>query len=187
MYKKPYILIIIIFIVVLVIPNKQVTIPKNNIQKVIEEKEIITEKTNTEKEKEEIKEIQRQIGILEIPKINLKKELYDINSPLNNIEKNVTILKETISQDPTNNGLIVLAAHSGNSYKSFFDDLDKLIINDTIKLTYKNNIYEYKVIKIYEQEKNGYINITTSIEPKLFLTTCSKNYNKQLIIECKLK
>ena len=39
------------------------------------------------------------IGKLEIPKINLTKYLYDQNSSLNNIEENVTILKETISKN----------------------------------------------------------------------------------------
>lgn len=123
------------------------------------------------------------IGKLEIQKINLKKYLYAQNSPLNNIEKNVTIIKETISK--SENGLIILAAHSGDSDKSYFNDLDKLTIGDYINLTYKGKEYLYIVTNIFEQEKKGYINLNIKDANQLFLTTCSKTPNKQLIIETK--
>ena len=81
------------------------------------------------------------IGKLEIPKINLTKYLYDQNNSLNNIEENVTILKETISKNE--NGLIILAAHSGDSNKAFFNNLDKLTIGDYINLIDKGKEYLY--------------------------------------------
>ena len=123
------------------------------------------------------------IGKLEIPKINLTKYLYDQNSSLNNIEENVTILKETISKNE--NGLIILAAHSGDSDKAFFNDLDKLTIGDYINLKYKEKEYFYIVTNIFEQEKKGYINLDIKDESQLFLTTCSKAPHNQLIIETK--
>ena len=123
------------------------------------------------------------IGKLEIPKINLTKYLYDQNSSLNNIEENVTILKETISKNE--NGLMILAAHSGDSDKAFFNDLDKLTIGDHINLKYKGKEYPYIVTNIFEQEKKGYINIDIKDESQLFLTTCSKAPHKQLIKETK--
>ena len=81
--------------------------------------------------------------------------------------------------------IIVLAAHSGTGRNAFFKDLNKLNINDTINLTYTNNHYTYKVINIFEQDKSGYITINEKEYDQLFLTTCSYNKNKQLIIECK--
>lgn len=123
------------------------------------------------------------IGKLEIPKINLTKYLYDQNNSLNNIEENVTILKETISKNE--NGLIILAAHSGDSNKAFFNNLDKLTIGDYINLIYKGKEYLYIVTNIFEQEKKGYINLDIKDESQLFLTTCSKVPHKQLIIETK--
>ena len=70
------------------------------------------------------------IATLEIPKINLKRDIYSLANPHNNVEENVTILTDT-------ENLIVLAAHSGPGDIAYFNDLDKLILNDTINLTYK--------------------------------------------------
>ena len=123
--------------------------------------------------KEENDEI---IGTLTINKLNLSKNIYNINSSHNNVEENVTILNDDIN-------LIVLAAHSGPGYIAFFDDLDKLELNDTINLTYKGKDFIYKVTNIEEQAKNGTIEINKTNKQRLILTTCSKkDKGKQLVV-----
>ena len=123
--------------------------------------------------KEENDEI---IGTLTIDKLNLSKNIYNINSSHNNVEENVTILNDDIN-------LIVLAAHSGPGYIAFFDDLDKLELNDTINLTYNNKNLVYKVTNIEEQAKDGTIEINKTNKQRLILTTCSKkDKGKQLVV-----
>ncbi len=173
MYKK-IIIILILVIILSLTTTKTVNTTNNNIIKEIIPKIIL----NTKEENKEESNKESPIGKIHISKINVDKPLYKVESNLNNVEKNVTILKDSSS-------LFVLAAHSGTGYNAYFKDLNKLNINDTINLTYKNNNYTYQVINIFEQEKTGYININEQEYDQLFLTTCSYNENKQLIIECK--
>lgn len=122
------------------------------------------------------------IGNLIIDKINLDMPLYNIESKNNNIEENITILKESILP-PKEESIIFLAAHSGTSKISYFDNLDKLEINDTILLTINNTENIYQIKNIYKQKKNGYIHINKENKDQLILTTCDPNNNKyQLII-----
>jgi LPXTG-site transpeptidase (sortase) family protein len=121
------------------------------------------------------------IGKLTITKIGLDNNLYNIKSSHNNIEENVTILK-------VDSNIIILAAHSGIGRIAYFNNLNKLTINDEIKLLYQNHNYLYKVISIWEEDKNGYIHINKENNKQLVLTTCSPNHsNKQLIINSILK
>lgn len=127
------------------------------------------------------------IGYIKIPKINLNNEIYNINSKHNNIEENVTILKSSKSIK-TKDSLIILAAHSGSGKIAYFNNLNKLNINDTIELKYYDENYIFTVTNIYEQDKVGYIKISKKDESQLILTTCSTTTNnKQLIIESTLK
>lgn len=127
------------------------------------------------------------IGKIKINKLKIDSNLYDIDSPNNNVDKNITILKES-SYPNTENGTLIIAAHSGNGSKAYFKDLDKLTYNDEINITYKNKSYTYTVKNIWEQNKNGYINLYKEKTNQLILTTCSPNKeNKQLIINCILK
>ena len=89
----------------------------------------------TNEDEEEIvieqKETVNYMAILEIPKINLKRGLFDKNSSNNNVDKNIYILNETTLPDEQINSHIILAAHSGTANISYFRNLDKLDINDT--------------------------------------------------------
>ena len=121
------------------------------------------------------------IATLEIPKINLKRDIYSLTNPHNNVEENVTILTDT-------ENLIVLAAHSGPGDIAYFNDLDELTLNDTINLTYKNTNLLYKITSIEEQPKDGNIEIKKREQKRLILTTCSKKSNdKQLVIISEIK
>ena len=118
-------------------------------------------------------------GLLIINKINLKEELFPINSNENNIERHVSILKESTDD------LMIIAAHSGIGPIAYFQKLDKLETNDEIILIIENNKTTYKVKDIWEEKKNGYININIEKEKQLILTTCSPNKEGyQLVINC---
>lgn len=165
-------LIILIAIGLLWTKNTIITIPKKQIKKYIPHF-LIVEKDNSQK-----------IGTLIIKKINLKEDLYPINSTENTIEKHITILKETIF--PTQeNSIVFLAAHSGTGKIAYFEKLDELQEQDEIILIYKQKKYHYQVKDIWEEKKNGYINVNKDNQDQLILTTChpTKN-NYQLIINC---
>lgn len=127
---------------------------------------------------------QNQIGNLIINKIKINEPLFKITSKDNTIEKHVTILKESVF--PTSkNSIIFLAAHSGTGKIAYFEKLDKLKINDEIILNINNETYTYLVKDIYEEKKNGYINVTKEPINQLILTTCSpKKKDYQLIVNC---
>jgi sortase A len=140
------------------------------------EKIINTNKTNN-----------KEIGTIIIPKINLEKPLYSINSKENTIEKNVTILKESIMPNQSNS-ILFIAAHSGTGKIAYFEELDQLTINDQIIIIYNKKKYLYIVKEIWEEKKNGYINVNKELQKQLVLTTCSPTKkNTQLIINCTLK
>ena len=123
--------------------------------------------------------IEKNIGILKIPKIGLNQKLYPISSSKNNIEENVTILKDYYPN------LLVLAAHSGTGDIAFFNELNQLETNDLINLSYYNDNSIYEVQEIKKVPKNGSIRIPKSNENTLVLTTCDPdNSNLQIIISC---
>ena len=86
-------------------------------------------------------ETDNYIGVLEIPKINLKKGIVDKTSASNNVNKNIYTLKETTLPDEQINNHIILAGHSGNSYVSFFRNLKKLDMKDKVYFYYKGVKY----------------------------------------------
>ena len=122
-----------------------------------------------------------------IPKIGLDNPLYDIDSDENTVEKNIMFLNNPIFPN-NDSSIIFLAAHSGSGGIAYFNDLDRLSIEDTLILQYKNYNYYYIIDKIYEVEKDGDIEVNKSSDKQLVLTTCSKtNQKKQLIINSNLE
>lgn len=162
----------------------------------IEEKSIekffeIEEETSiVEESKEEHPIIKKDdeiyIGVLEIPKINLKKGLVDKTSPKNNVNKNIYLLKETILPDEQAISHILLAAHSGNSYVSFFKNLRKLEITDKVYFYYKGMKYIYEIFDKYEIEKTGVAKLNQTNMSDIALITCISGTNKQIIYIAKL-
>lgn len=122
------------------------------------------------------------IVVLEIPSINLKKGLYAIDSKNNNVNKNIEIIDSSDMPDKTK-GNFILAGHSGTGRIAFFDDLDKLIVDDTIIVYYKNIKYIYQINNIESIVKDGTIEIKREFESMITLTTCNQaNKNEQLVI-----
>ena len=113
------------------------------------------------------------IGYLEIDKISLKNGLVSKNSRYNNVNYNIQILNDSDYPDDVN-GNVILAAHSGTSYISFFKNLYKLTIGDAAKIYYKDIVYTYKITSIYNVPKVGYAAIRRNTEKScLTLITCT--------------
>ena len=122
------------------------------------------------------------IAVLEIPSINLKRGLVDYHSKYNNIKYNIQIInkKGIPIEDNTN---LVLAAHNGTSNVSFFNNLYKMKIGDTIILYYNGIRYIYAFDNYYEVEKDGTVEIYKDIgKTTITLITCDHNsVDKQLV------
>ena len=143
-------------------------------------------------DEEEIKEQPKQeekktsnynyIGVLEIPKINIKRGFLNIKDKGNNVNKNLQVIKGS-DMPNVKNGNLIIAAHSGNSYISYFKNLHKLS-NDDVAYVYFNNIkYTYKVAGKYDAEKNGKVTIHRDNKKNtLTLITCSQTDKTKQIV-----
>lgn len=146
--------------------------------------EIVEIEESNQDEKEKI--IINYIAILEIPKINFRKGIVDKDDSNNNVNRNIYTLKETTLPDEQSNSHIILAAHSGNSYISYFKNLNKLDLNDEVYFYYKNIKYIYKINDRYEIEKNGTMELKITNESDITLVTCISGTKKQVIYVAKL-
>lgn len=156
----------------------------------IEDYEDKEEENNDIKEEDKInnKVDLNYIGILEIPKINLKRGFLPLESKYNSIKYNVQVIEGSTFPDQENNNL-VLAAHSGNCHICYFDDLYKLELKDTANIYYKNIKYTYEIVNIYEVEKTGTVEVYIKEKGNyLTLITCTKNSStKQTVYILELK
>lgn len=112
--------------------------------------------------------------ILDIPKIGLKKHIFSLSDSRNNIEENVTLLKESLMPDE---GTVILASHSGNSSVSFFNNLNKLEIGDEVRIFYDSKEYKYIVDSFKIYSKSDLIFHTKIDERKLIMVTCLDDLN----------
>ncbi len=127
------------------------------------------------------------IGIISIPKINLKKGLVDINSKNNNVKYNIEILNNSTMPDKDISNLF-LASHSGNGKNAYFNKLYELDINDYIYFYYNDIKYTYIVSDIYKVDKIGKINIGRNNNNKMItLITCDQvDKTKQIVLIAKI-
>ena len=124
----------------------------------------------------------KYLGVLEIPKIGLKRGFYGTDSRYNSIQYNVTMVNGSTLPDEVN-GNLILTAHSGDAYISYFAYLWRLGVGDDIYVTYNGTQYHYQLVNIYDVEKNGFVVIHRNTErTTLTLITCTKdNDNSQTI------
>ena len=74
------------------------------------------------------------------------------------------------------NGNVIIAGHSGNYFNSYFGNLWKLSIGDVAYINYKNIKYEYKIVNIYTEAKDGDVLIKRNPNKSvLTLITCTKD------------
>lgn len=153
-----------------------------------EEIEEIKVDIDEEKIKEQPKQEEKKtsnynyIGVLEIPKINIKRGLLNIKDKGNNVNKNLQVIKGS-DMPNVKNGNLIIAAHSGNSYISYFKNLYKLS-NEDVAYVYFNNIkYTYKVVGKYDAEKSGKVTIHRDNKKNtLTLITCSQTDKTKQIV-----
>ena len=134
-------------------------------------------KEETPKEENTTKQIDysKYTGIIEIPKITLKRGFYNFGHRYNDIEHNVTVIGGSTMPDVVN-GNLILAAHSGDAYISYFAYLYKLVIGDYVYITYNGITYKYQIVNIYNVLKTGSVTINRNeARTTLTLITCTKN------------
>ena len=117
----------------------------------------------------------KYLGVLEIPKVSLKRGFYNTDSKYNSIEYNVTLVRGSTMPN-VSNGNLILMAHSGDAYISYFAYLYRLKIGDFAYITYQGNKYKYRIVNIYDVPKNGKAIIYRNYDQTtLTLITCTKN------------
>ena len=126
------------------------------------------------------------VFILEIPKINLKKGIYDLNDKNNNVDKNIEYLSSDLPS--VDKGTTILASHNGNTRVSYFKRLEELSNNDKAYIYYNGIKYIYEV---YDQEvvdKIGTIKVNKNKQvSNLILISCKNGTNdKQIVYKLKL-
>lgn len=125
----------------------------------------------TESVRDKIKK--EYIGYLEIKKVNLKQGLVSKNSYYNNVNYNIQMLSTSDYPDKEL-GNVILAGHSGSGYLAFFKNLYKLSRGDEASIYYKDNVYKYKIVNIYNVPKNGKVAVLRDINKTcLTLITCT--------------
>lgn len=152
------------------------------VQEFIDKNDDVKITTKNEEKQEEGHVEEDYLMVVEIPKINLRKGLYNISSKNNIVNKNIQIMKESDMPDK-DKGMLVLAGHNGNSRVSYFDRLNELNKEDKVYIYYANNKYTYEISNMYEAEKNGTITVKKEREKTVIvLISCKKNTkDKQLV------
>ena len=108
-------------------------------------------------------------SILEIPSINLKRGLLDINSEYNDAKYNIEVLKKDDKR-------VILAAHNGNNINSYFGNLHNIEPGDIINYYEDGVLYKYIYSDTYDIKKNGYADIYhKDNEKSIVLITCKNN------------
>lgn len=152
---------------------EKINVEKSNTEKVLNYYQESSHKKVVDKKSEE-----DYLGILHIPSINLTRGFYKQTSSLNNVNKNIYYVKESIPLEYSSS-MLILAAHRGNSKVSFFNDLDKLNLGSTIYLDYKGKRYTYILSNKYDELKDGHLNIIRKKnKDSLVLITCNKSKKK---------
>lgn len=122
-------------------------------------------------------------AVIQIPKLNIEQGFLDENS--NNVDKNIALIYPSDLKEVGKSSLVI-AAHSGNSSKSYFHNLNQLETHDEIIIYQNGKKFVFKVIKSFQIDKDGKLNIEQK-GSKLYLTTCSEeNKDKQLVVVASL-
>lgn len=152
------------------------------VQEFIDKNDEVKTTTKNEEEQQEKHIEENYLMVVEIPKINLRKGIYNINSKNNTVNKNIQIMRES-DMPNKDKGMLVLAGHNGNSRVSYFDRLNELNKEDKVYIYYANNKYTYEISNMYEVEKNGTITVKKEREKTVIvLISCKKNTkDKQLV------
>lgn len=151
---------------------------------VYEDKSDKKEEVNDGVENKEVAKVVQKdnyLGMIEIPKIDLRKYLYDVDSYQNNVNRNIEILKDS-NMPNVLNGNLILAAHNGNTSVGYFRNLNKLNLGDEVHIKYEGANYTYKIAKVYDVLKTGNVAIKRDKgKTTITLITCLGN-DRQLVV-----
>lgn len=142
-----------------------------------EEKKEEENSDDTEEEQEitALPNYESYAGILEINKIGFYKGFYTKESSLNNVKFNIKILDVSAYPDEQN-GNVIIIGHSGNYSNSYFANLYKLENGDIASIYYKDHKYNYKIVNIYTDRKDGTVTIyRDENKSTMTLITCTKD------------
>lgn len=162
----------------LLLASNENTNDTNNIEDVTNETPTIPEQTQTVEKTttpEQKSDYEMYAGILEIPKINFSRGFYKKDSTLNNVKFNLKILPQS-NYPGEEKGNVIIIGHSGNYSNSYFGNLYQLAKEDTANIQYQNKKYTYKIVNIYNEEKDGTVTIyRDETKSCLTLITCTKD------------
>lgn len=144
-------------------------------EEVVEDVPVTQNEVYEEKATSYVVDYSKYLGVLEIPKIGLKRGFYGPDSKYNNIRYNVAMHASSNLPD-VDKGNLILIAHSGNAYYSYFAYLYKLELGDIASVTYGGVRYDYQIVNIYNVEKTGVVNIRKlANKTTLTMITCTKD------------
>ena len=160
----------------------------NNDTEVNEEQPVVEQPQEHEEEvREEVQEVVKEqepvqyesyAGVLNIPNIGFSKGFYSKESSLNNVKFNLKILGVSSYPDQ-DKGNVIIIGHSGNYNNSYFANLYKLNEGDVASIDYKGRKYNYKIVNIYTDAKDGTVTIYRNENKScLTLITCTKDDDK---------
>lgn len=135
---------------------------KSNEEKNVEEKELFSV--------EKISQDNNIIGKLKIPKIKVEAPIKEGTT--------ADILKESIGHFSNTsywNGNVALASHNRGTYAHYFEDVDKLSLNDEIIYQTKLGTRIYVVSKIDQISEEDLSVLENNNENTITLITCIKN------------
>lgn len=135
--------------------------------------------TNQEQSKDELPSA---LGLLEIPKIDLKAAVIHGVSE-EDLKKGPGFYPQSKHPEVGN---VSIAAHRG-VYGSWFRHLDRLKTGDQISLTLGTNRYQYQVREQFVTHSRDWSVIDSTDQPELTLTTCLyTTTTKRLIVKADL-
>ena len=107
--------------------------------------------------------------------MQLRKGGITIMMDFSNEENNVTMMDGSTSPSE-GNGNLVLIAHSGDSYISYFAYLYRLGVGDDCYITLSGVTYHYQIVDIYDVLKSGMMVLDwDKNKMNLTLITCTKD------------
>lgn len=125
---------------------------------------------------DEYDEEYKYTSVIEIPSINLKRGIVDINSDYNDVKYNIEFMKRDDNK-------IIFASHNGNYYYSYFGKLKDMELGDDINFYDNNRLYKFIYSESYVIKKDGYADIYCDPTKKcIVLITClEENDDAQIV------
>lgn len=136
---------------------------------------------NTKKKNK--KKSEEFVALIEVPKVSLRKGIYQLNNKHNSVSYGIEVLSGSSFPDKDDSTLI-LASHSGNSNVSYFRNLVYLKKGDYVYLFYNGYKYRYEIIDCYKKKKDGYISVKDFGKGKFIILTTCKNDELDMQLTC---